>query len=348
MKKQARKVATTFALIALTVGMASTAAAEETNNTETSSVDVTVSSTTALDVKPDQLTYTGIEVGERATETDNDHGYTSIKVENTGSEAIDQVWMDTSFPDTNPFGEGDANLHDSANFLQVKPSNTSSYTSLRGDSDTFHYVQRAEFFQDTSPLVELDDFEYSGTETEGYNESVGRIRAGDNEFYFALAYDGNSCAEADLRVGNTPVQPDTMGTNDFSNDNSDEWTQYDISAANSGDSYGVTNDSVTLELANPDENQTYDIMTKCSNFNPDNPSEPHLMLTKYNIEAGGHTNLFENDGNTATQIWRTSTNDLEPGQSFATDIAVQVPRGVPAGSVSTGTLTVYSQSATFS
>lgn len=348
MKKQAL---TALFLVVLTVGMASTAMAESFDNQETSSVNVNVASETALDVKPDTLTYDSVSVGDRVNQTNNDHGYESIKVENTGSQAIQRVWMETTHPSTNPFGQGSTSAHDSANFLQVKPTD-GSRTEIRGNGSTYHYVQRVEFFQDSSPLVEVGDF---GTTYE--NVDVGRIRTGNNEFYFALGYDGTSCDTGQIRIGDTPNTPSSIGTNDFSDDNNASYSAYSLGAT--GNSYGIVNETVSLamdgtvpDLDYSNEVQSYDILTKCDGLGSvTGIDEPHLILTRYNIEAGGATNLDSDqasgDGNIATEIFRSvgTSNHLEPGSSFAVDVAVQVPRGVPTGDITQGTLTVYSQAA---
>lgn len=345
MKKQAL---TALFLVVLAVGMASTATAETADDTENTDVNVTVSSETALDVKPDQLTYEQVAVGDRQVTTDNDHGYDSVKVENTGSNDIQRVWLNTSFPTSNPFGQGDTNAHDSANFLQVKPLGDS--TNIRGNNTTYHYPQRYEYFQDNSPLVDLGDFE-----SEYGTVDVGRIRVGNNEFYFALGYDSACDTGSELRVGQTPSTPSSIGTNYFDSSNSDAWTAHNITTT-VGTNYGITNESVSLPLdgtvdgISEDETQSYDVLTKCDGLSNVAPTEPHLILTRYNVEAGNADNIESTEGSggegdVATEVWRsTGSGALSPGQSFEVDVAVQIPRGVPNGDITEGTLTVYSQS----
>lgn len=354
MKKQAlTTVSTALFLAVLTVGMASVATAQDSNDNETSDVNVTVTSTTALDVKPDQLTYEGVSVGARVTTTSNDHGYSTLKVENTGSNPIQRVWMSSELPTSNPFGSADdasSSNHVSTNFLQVKPSNRSDLTQLRGNDSVFHYVERTEFFQDNHPLVELGSS--TGDIGQQYaNVEVGRIRAGSNEFYFALGYDGDACdSGSEIRVADVATTPDRLGTTDFSNDGGD-WTAYNMTTNVGTDSYGITNDTVELNLTSSagtslteDETQSYDILSKCNGFNTaEGISEPHILLTRYDIESGDSTNLQTGDGNTAEELWRSSSDHLSPGQSFGVDVGVQVPRGVPNGDIAEGTLTVYSQ-----
>lgn len=347
MKKHAITAGTAFLVLALVVGMASTVTAETQDDNETTDVNVTVASTTALDVKPDQLTYTDVAVGDRQTVTDNDHGYESVKVENTGSNDIQRIWMNTSFPNSNPFGQGSVSAHNSANFLQIKPLGDETY--IRGNNSTYHYVQRYEYFQDNSPLVDLGSFSSSYDAVD-----VGRIRAGNNEFYFALGYDSGSCdTGSELRIGDTPTTPTSIGTNNFDSSNSDDWTAHNISTT-VGTGYGITNESISLALdgsvdgISGDETQEYDVLTKCDGLSNVAPSEPHIILTRYNVEAGNADNLEPTvaggSGDVVTEVWRsTGSSSLSPGQSFEVDAAVHIPRGVPDGDITEGVLTVYSQ-----
>ncbi len=342
MKKQAfTGAATALFVLALTVGMATTGAAETDDDNETSDVNVTVATSTALDVKPDQLTYENVQVGERVNETDNSHGFQTLKVENTGSEDIQRVWLETTYPNTNPFGTGDEADHDSGNFLQVKPTDA-SVTGVEGNESVYHYIQRVEYFEEDNPLVDLGDFadEYDTVE-------VGRVRFGNDEFYVALGHSDTTCETGELRVANTATTPDNLGTTDFDSSNDGEWTNYSISGAGStSETYGITESEVTFDRETVDETQTYDIMSQCDSHG-DGPQEDHMILTRYNVEAGTADNLEDDSGDAVQEIFDTSGSgdDLYPGQHFGIDAAVQVPRGVPAGELTEGTLTVYSQAA---
>lgn len=351
MKKHAT-IATALFLAILTLGMVSTATAANSDNNETSQVDVEVTSETALDVKPDQLTYNQVSVGDRVNVTDNDHGYESLKVENTGSEEIREIWATSELPTDNPFGSGSdasGSNHISTNFLQIRPQ--AGITSYGGNHSTYHYVERVEFFQDSAPLVEYDSSEFTsdGSDT----VQVGRIRTGNNEFYFALGYQGtNGCSsDAELRVANDATTPDSLGTTDFRNSNSGSWTNYSISSVSGSDGYGITGDSVSLDLKStvddlPEaETQTYDVMTKCDGLDQVSQNEAHILLNRYDIEAGGSDNLYDGAGVASTSIYTDGGADLAPGDSFGVDVAVQVPRGVPSGNIAAGTLRLFSQAA---
>jgi len=345
MKKQAL---TALFLVVLTIGMASTALAETSDDKETSNVDVNVTAETALDVKPDQLTYNQVSVGDRVNVTDNSHGYETLKVENTGSNDIQRVWLSTSRSSTGPFGTGTAADHDSANMLQVKPSDT-SVTGVSGDGSTYHYVSRVEYFESSTPLVDLGDYD-----TKWGNVSVGRARFGNNEFYVALGYDGSACTSGELRVADTPTTPTSLGTVSFDSGDSGSWTNYTIGGASeSAEEVGIAQSAVSFALDGTvadlagSETHNYDVLTQCSSFGGDGPQEEYFTMTRYDVEEGETSNLDGGDGSQAQEIFDTASagEDLYPGEHFGIDMAVQVPRGVPNGDLTTGKLTVYSQAA---
>lgn len=349
MKRQAiATISTAFFLMALTVGMASVGtAASFQNDTETSNVDVDVSAETALDVKPDQLTYTDVAVGDRDTETDDAVNYTQIKVENTGSNDIEKIWANVDTPTSNPFGTGTTTDHIATNFLQLNPYDPNGVAQLNNVS-TYNYVERVEFFQEQSPLVELGSFDSSNP------VEVGRVRFGNNEFYVALQTDGSgSCNE--MRVANSPTLPGSLGTNDFSDSNSGNYNSYTFRSAGAASGYDLTNESVVFNLDDATgisgtETQEYDILAACDTSGADGISERHLKLTKWNIESGGADDLSTNSDTAVNPLWDSEgdneASQLHPGSSFAVDVSIMTPRGVPSGSLSTGTLSVYSQAYT--
>ena len=341
MKKQAF---TALFLVILTVGMVSTASAASSSDGEDSNVTVTITSTTALDVKPDNLAYNGVGVGNRTKVSTNGHGFEKLKIENTGSDDIQRIWTNTTYPTSNPFGSGVSASYDTGNFIQIRQNGTQG--SASGDSSVFHFPQRVEFFESSTPLVNLGTFDDSET------VNVGRIRLGDNEFYYALQQDGNTCngGSATIRVGNVASTPTSLGTVDFSTGGN----FVERGVTSTGNNYGVTQDDITFDLNNTQgvdsaESQTYDILTKC-----DVSSSPfddgHIILSKYNIEAGGSDNLeggTSANGTATTSIWKSvgtaDNTQLNPGESFPVDVAVQIPRGVPAGQITQGTMTVFAQ-----
>jgi hypothetical protein len=344
MKKHTSTLGVVLLAIATAIGMASTVTAADVNDTETTNVTVTINAETALDVKPDDLQYGNADVGTLVNNSDN--GFDAVKVENTGSEDIMEVWLETTKPNSNPFGQGSTNSHDSANMLKVKPRDNSAQ-EIRGDETDYHYITRAEFFEDNMPLIQTGD-DWS---SEGFSEFLtGRIRYADDEFNYVLATDGSTCdgsgnPDAELRLANTPNTPSSLGTYDFSDSGSD-YTEYNITST-AQSPYGVTQSTVTFPMSDGDTEE-YDLLTACNGGGTNGFNEEHILVNRYDIQAGSSDDLQASDGSATQQILRstTSSNDLFPGDSFTIDIAVQVPRGVPAGQLSEGTMSILAQTST--
>lgn len=347
MKKHASTLGIVLLALATVIGMASTVSAADVNDTETTNVTVTVNAETALDVKPDDLQYGSANVGTLVN--NSDRGFDAVKVENTGSEEIMQVWLETTKPSTNPFGQGSATAHDSANFLKVKPRDATP-TAIVSDETDYHFITRAEFFEDKMPLIQTG----SDWNSAGFGDFLtGRMRFGNDEFNYVLAKKdaasactGSNNPSAKIRIADTPNTPSNLGTYDFSDSGSD-YTEYNITTAGQTP-YGITQSTVTLSMTDGDT-EDYDILTACNNGNTAADfDEEHILLNRYDIQAGESDDLQTTDGSATEQIFRSSStgNDLSPGSRFTLDVAVQVPRGVPAGTLSEGTMSILAQTST--
>jgi len=344
MKKHANTLGVVLLALATVIGMASTASAATVDDDESTNVTVTVSAETALDVKPDDLQY-DTSVGTLVN--NSNRGFDAVKVENSGSEDISEVWLEVTTPSTDPFGQGDTQAHNSANMLKVKPRDNTA-TEIRGDETEYHYVTRAEFFESDMPLIQTGD----DWESEGYSEFLtGRMRYGDDEFNYVVATNGNTCdgsgsPSAKMRVADTPNTPTALGTYDFSDDGTD-YTQYNITDA-SNSAYGITQQAVSLTMTDGSV-EDYDVLTACADgATSGDYSEEHVLVNRYDIQAGSSDDLQANDGSVTEQILRSTNtdDDLFPGASFTVDTAVHTPRGVPAGSLSEGTMSILATTST--
>lgn len=373
------KKATILALALLTFGMTFSATAQTlgpgNNATDdpnderqngSSNVTVSIASKTAIDVKPENLDYSGLSVGTQTEEGDNSgNTFGSIELENIGSEYIDRIWAEASAPDSDPFGTGNPDNYDAGNFLQVRPSNATAKTSVTGNSSVYHYVNRKEFSSSwTNTTGEIPSYieadpsvSDSGDPVDSY---VGRLRAGD-EWYFYTIYTGVSGSQdicdgggsAILRVGNTPHSSDQFGTVDFTTQGNTDYTEYDISQT--GGTYGVASGGpgdeagVRLEFTDSEGDtfyREYDILTVCDTDKAV-ASDPHVIRTRYNVQAGDTTDLTAGaqTGSRAQFLLNapssTESSMLLPGEGITVDTAIEVPQGVPAGPVQEGQLTFY-------
>lgn len=363
------KKLTILAVALLTFGMAFSATAQNANNlegdnppnttdgdtsqNESSNVTVSVASTTAIDVKPESLDYSSLDVGTQTTTgTSGGNSFGSIEVENIGSEYIDRIWAESTSPSSNPFGTGDPANYDAGNFLQVKPGNQSSKTSIRGNTSTYHYVNRYEFMNQVGSsggsipsYISADTANIDGgTPVQSY---VGRFRAGDEWYFYTVYTDtADTCdgtANSYLRVGNSSHTPDSFGTVNFESSGSD-YTTYDI--AETGGSYGVATNGpaadtgVRLELSDGSYRE-YDVLTQCSGSNE------HTIRTRYNVQAGDTNDLTAGSlsGDRTQFLLEAGSGSpstmLLPGEGITIDTAIEVPQGVPQGSVQEGQITFY-------
>ncbi|MFB6193230.1 MAG: hypothetical protein ABEK00_03175 [Candidatus Nanohaloarchaea archaeon] len=366
------KKATAVALVALmTLGMVATAAAatnggsnledtntpdtNDTSQNESSDITVSVSSTTEIDVKPNSLTFTGLNIGTQTTKETSGESprFGSFTIDNIGSEYIDRVWASATHPTSDPFGTGDPSAYDAGNFLQIKPSDASS-TAVRGNDTVYHYVNRYEFANSwSSSRGEIPSYIRadpgtvlsSGTAKDTY---VGRLQAG-NEWYFYTIVTGSTndvcdgSGNAKLRIGQSVHSSSKFGTVDFRATASD-YSNYTIKETSG--SYGLTGSKVKLNytVGGSTVTRKYDLLTRCT---PGATiSQPHVIRTRYNVQAGDVADLTAGTDANASQTQfllstGSSSSMLKPGQQLVIDAAIEVPQGVPTGQVQAGQLTFY-------
>lgn len=333
--------AITITLVAL--GMVATTSAQDTSSSN--EVTANVTSTVAMDVKPETLSYPQLTVGEVSTESNKSYG--GVSIANTGSEYIDQVWLETSYPDQRPFGTGNPDNYDAGNFMAVKPESRDDIATL-GDNETYHFVNRKEFADPNHPsFIRTEATGNTIGSSSVENHHVGQMRFGDEWFYYDIPVDesgvcnGGGSGPGVIRIGGTSHTQTEDGTVDFRNDGTqglNDFKEFDLATTNS-DEYGVTNNSVTFDFRD-DTSQTYDVLTACpANTGVD---EPHVVLNRYNTGFNATTDLTSS-GTVSNYILDASSAGamLKPDQKFSVETAMNVPRGATAGQVGAGSLTVY-------
>ncbi len=344
-------------LAALVLGLVTSAASADSSSNNDLSANVT--STVAVDVKPEDLAYPSLSVGE--LQKTSNRSFPGVEIVNTGSEYIDQVWLETSYPHTRPFGDGSASAHDAGNFMVVKPEDSPN-ANIQGDKNAYHYVNRKEFSDSDYPnFINTPPTDGSVTiNGEPVNNThVGQIRFGQQWFYYMIpTTTGDQCTGGTnqisrIRVGTVPHTPDQMGTVDFTDDGLDQttsgqdpakkWTSVEITQSDSNSAYGVAGD-VTFNFKSGvgtyNGSQTYDILTACDGASEFDTN--HVVLNKYNIGFNSTVDLAQN-GVATTYLLDTTVESsmLAPSQSFSLKTGMRVPRGTTAGQVDPGTLTVF-------
>jgi len=77
------------------------------------------------------------------------------------------------------------------------------------------------------------------------------------------------------------------------------------------------------------------VLTQCTS------SDTHTLRTRYNVKAGGATDLSLDGTNVRHVVNATNNNEeLQPGEHFQVNTSVQVPQGVQSGEIS-GYLRVF-------
>lgn len=332
--------------------MVGTAAAQQTSDeTENSSVDVTVSETTAVDIQPANLEYSA-DVGARSTSSAR--GFGAIEIENTGSTYINRIWLNSSVPNSDPFGTGNANNYDAGNLIEVK--STSDLPGQTSTDSNFRFINRKEYMYTGDSIPS-----YIQTPSDWNDEAVAPIRRGNETIYAAVEADSGSCngdASNEIRVGNVSATDTRLGTVDFTESSEYGWTNYSIGGVQGASEYGLAvsdqggyfEDGSGNELAGVALNYTYtdsgnpvqyDMLTSCEN---DGSDGANAVRVSYNIGAEGADDIKNNNGEVTSYLVEETNSDetamLAPGALATIQTAINVPEGVAAGSVDPGTLRV--------
>ena len=326
---------------------------------DSTTVDVRVTSKVAVDIKPETLNYPFVDVGEQ--ETISNRSFEAVTIRNTGSEYIDRIWLNSSYPTSDPLG-GAATDYDAGNFFQVKITSASDSIGTQVPSETgnYHFVNRVEYnFESDSEVPSFitapngtTDMEIGGSAessdgTAPAEVEVGAFRQGGEEYYYALlesssGCDGTGTTQAELRVADTPTSASQLGTVDFTDSGPEnspaDWTSYSVSDLSSS-SYGFVGNGGNGVTLGP---RTYDVLTACDNANIATDSTERTLRTSFNA-APGDTNDIVANGNGVTNFVYSGdgSNGLAPNSFMTLDTGVEVPRGVTQGSVSPGTFRVF-------
>lgn len=348
-----KKVTVSVLALALIIGFASVATADDD---EDSDVDVEVTSVTELDVKPDQLDYQG-EPGD--LDEESDRGFSSVELENVGSEAIELVHASSDMHDSNPFGTGTESEYNAGNMvmLSTEPSSDVEGVADGSSATTFNYANRVEFDEDPAPSYiqtledELDEDPDAYDELANYDSSdftdeavdVGRFREGDENYFYAIFYDeddgSSACAgggSAEIWVGTTEHTPDAIGTFDFTDSGASDIEVYDLVDADATD-IGVAESAIDYN------DVSYEVFTHCT---ADDGNVGHTIRTNFNVEVTSPVldqTVDENNDGGQEYIFNSGSDPFEPGEFFNVDVGVQIPLGTAQGNLETGTLTITAQ-----
>jgi len=298
----------------------------QTTDSDNSTITVSIAEKVAIDISPTQLNYDGVNPGGFQSTADVDGSneqYTSVEIENIGSNNITHVWMNASSPSTVPFGSGISSTYDAGNFIQIRSEGQADTPT----DDEHLFVNRKEF-------NESSELSYIFTEP-SEDWRYGRFRVGEQEVFWAAntTATGSACTTTggDFRVGNVAHNRTNTGSNDF-RDGSGEYTSYDLQSEE-------VHEVATQVWVNTSEtDKIYDVVVNCDT------SETWTARTKYNVEPFGNdlTTIAEASRASSYLINSAAGNlaALQPGEHFELNTAIRVPLGVAQGELSSGVLRV--------
>lgn len=373
-----RKHLTAALVVLLALGMAGMTTAQtdyDEDDMDSSNITISIASEIAIDVHPQSLDFTGTSVGTQVTSSDSPESYTAIDLENTGSEYIDRIWANatqTTVADAQ-FGRSanDEQDFDAGNMFQLKPNNASG--KLLGDSDNYNFVNRRDYATYNDSLIPSyinapesgTYFTSTGGTSSNPNEvAVGRFRMGDQEYFYAIPTDGQcegggSTTYNTMFVAKEPHNSTTTAPIDFTTGNGFDYISnrdyywYNMTSVSGSNNYGAVTEEddpgtsgLTLSSPTTGETRTYAALTHCdtdgSSSAEASQDDPHVIRTRYNTEAGSATNLAEQSDVAAAEYLLNSpssaSDQLAPSQAVTFDVAIEVPRGVPEGTVDFGQL----------
>ncbi len=318
MEKQSRARSITIAILGILVFLLlqpiQTVTGAQSNSTITLTVNVT--NKTIIDIQPKALSWYNVEPGSEATSTAE--AINTITIENMGSVNITQVWFNSSFPSSRPFGTADPNAYDPGNFVVI--------TDNTGSGD-YNYVNRVEYPEPPLGYLLMDNSNYFHS----------RFRNGSKEYFFVVENTSGCGAGVTLKIGNQPHTNATTGTTDFTSTGSD-YVSYTLQGPYAGSggvwsgSWGVVN--VTI---NGTDQYCFAIKTDCS----------MAVFTRWNKDAPG---LYQGGTGPCPNIpdyWLdTGAGDqpIVPGAWKEAGIHLRIPYGTVMGNLPPGRLIVYAQS----
>ncbi len=188
-----------IAALLLFIGTGERTVYAATNVTSTASVSVTIGQITIVDVTPKAMDFGTVYPGtDVANYTDPTTGVTlsAIQIENLGSTNITYIWANVTQPASNPFGTGNPNAYDPANFLVLK----------RPTDTHYYFIDRVEW-NATQPIIYL--------QLPSNWITYGRIRDGYDEYFWAINGSSQYCNGTgwnQIIIGQVPHNTTQTGT----------------------------------------------------------------------------------------------------------------------------------------
>lgn len=295
-----------FIIAALLATMnVATVFAPPSNDTDTAGVSVSVNNQTIINIVPSNWTISAINPGSAAVNT-------SFNLENLGSSNITLIWASVSQPTANPFG-GSASGFNAGNYIALR-----NYTGIGGSAQSnFQLIDTIEFNESTPS--------YITTHSSCSAVSFGKIRNASSEYFWCVIEGGSgNFTNGTLRIANNFHSDTQLGTTNLNTDS----TAITISASGAID---PSVDEVTGTIPG-----SHPLGPACVRLGIQGGSLT-VRYFKWNAD------LLADCTDYPYIFTHTDSNRFGPGQILPLDIAVFVPYGASAGSMSMGILTITAQ-----
>lgn len=338
-------LAIVFTVLALFTAPAASQLNADTQNSL--DVNISIAQQTIIDIQPSKFAwgYQGSNVfpGTVAGPQEEINGYGRIQIENLGSVNITSVWFNNTQPSQRPFGTGNANLYDSANFLALDRNSTST--------DANQFISRKEYGLD-QPAGQ--DIIYLSTPSQW---DYGRFRNSSYEYFWTVDDTGTSTGGATFRIGvnhhnetqtgSTALDTACAGGDETGGNNEcNGYTLTNVTDGN-GNEWAVTEvevgvlDSTTMSNEGGAE---YCVAMNASQILGTNP--PEVEFIKWDK---GHPAVQGGDAGcdyaTNYTIGGSSpAGELVPGEWITMNLRAKIPYGVVSGDLPTGNLVVLANS----
>lgn len=362
-------------VIALIVALAaifsiSNVSADE--DSEDLNVSVQIASQTWIDIAPDHIRWYNVNPGTDSTNfTDMERSTTDhegIVVRNIGSTDIYTVWFNASYPDDLPYGTGDINEYDTANFVLLSKADLIGNSSADVLSTDYYYINKVEYAEAERQLIGSAvhvtngrNIPYLKTDdpTSTSNVTIGRLRDGENEYFWAIVEDADgdcdqTAAEAKPKfyIGLAPHNETHVGDIDLRS--GCQGTTCEVNASTMEDSGSNYYTFLSLDqnrwrgavVKLATDCQSISVITWNRDMAGDKIQNPADKSANYWLaNSSGYSGTLFPQGIDLGDDSR-SADILAPGEYYTGWIKLRLPWGIPYGTLDEGTITVIASTAT--
>ena len=292
----------------------------EVNDSQNSTIQVTIAPQTYINLDPALLNWVGVNPGDEGNSTHEQNGYSGIQIENIGSKNITYIWLNATYPSNRPQATGTAALYDTGNFVAIAK-----------EGGRFYFPNRVDY-NETRSLIYLKDPGGARPPDAG-TYHYGRFRNASKEWFWFVdstgSGEGDECNETGTTfyIGDDAHTRTSTGSVDFSA------CAGALTGAPAGNcrSGTLTNDADNTQWGYADVNVGGAHYTVAVNYACNMTMWNHWNMDGPGAEKGSYAEMF----------WNGSSNgNFTPGNSTVAEIKVFVPYGTYEGNIASGQLTV--------